>query len=186
VCSPRLRCRPRLVEMRRDDGSASFSPPLRGGRGKERSGDEIALNSTNVGRNPARVLPAPVGAISSAERSSRAFASSASWCSRGDHPRPANQRRKVSGRREDEKRSGSGMFTIGRLSRSCRTGRDIKSPMVPIDFRVWPPLPPDRAPARCLRCGSTNFPAARAQGRLLRLNYGHNRRCARSAARRRE
>ena len=29
------------------------------------------LNSTNVGRNPASVLPAPVGAISSAERSSR-------------------------------------------------------------------------------------------------------------------
>ena len=37
-----------------------------------------ADSSTSVGRNPASVLPAPVGAISSAERSSRAFASSAS------------------------------------------------------------------------------------------------------------
>ena len=34
-------------------------------------------SSTSVGRKPANVLPAPVGAISSAERSSRAFASSA-------------------------------------------------------------------------------------------------------------
>ena len=51
-------------------------------------GDEILLasalrrrggreSSTSVGKNPASVLPAPVGAISSAERSSRAFASSA-------------------------------------------------------------------------------------------------------------
>ena len=31
-------------------------------------------SSTSVGRNPASVLPAPVGAISSAERLSRAFA----------------------------------------------------------------------------------------------------------------
>jgi hypothetical protein len=36
------------------------------------------LNSTSVGKKPASVLPAPVGAISSAERSSRAFYSSAS------------------------------------------------------------------------------------------------------------
>lgn len=35
-------------------------------------------NSTSVGKNPASVLPAPVGAISSAERSARAFASSSS------------------------------------------------------------------------------------------------------------
>ena len=54
--------------------------PLRGGRGEERSGDEEteALNTTRVGKNPASVLPAPVGAIKSAERSSRAFASSSS------------------------------------------------------------------------------------------------------------
>ena len=36
------------------------------------------LNSTSVGRNPASVLPAPVGAISSAERPARAIASSSS------------------------------------------------------------------------------------------------------------
>jgi hypothetical protein len=65
------------------------SPPLRGRRGEERAGDDAvdsrneegciaADNSTRVGKNPASVLPAPVGAISSAERSSRAFASSAS------------------------------------------------------------------------------------------------------------
>ena len=62
------------------------SPPLRGGRGEESAGkiaterarSETALSSTSVGRNPASVLPAPVGAINSAERSSRAFASSSS------------------------------------------------------------------------------------------------------------
>ena len=37
-----------------------------------------SLNSTSVGRNPASVLPAPVGAISSAERPARALASSSS------------------------------------------------------------------------------------------------------------
>src|SRR5438128_9093110 len=46
------------------------TPPLRGGRGEERMGDDAADNSTSVGRNPASVFPAPVGAISSAERSS--------------------------------------------------------------------------------------------------------------------
>ncbi|MGY3371284.1 hypothetical protein ACVWZL_008409 [Bradyrhizobium sp. GM2.4] len=35
------------------------------------------LSSTSVGKNPASVLPAPVGAISNADRSSRAFSSSA-------------------------------------------------------------------------------------------------------------
>src|ERR1700742_2747970 len=39
------------------------SAPLRGGRGEERTGDEED-NSTNDGKNPASVLPAPVGAIS--------------------------------------------------------------------------------------------------------------------------
>ena len=53
---------PRPVEMR------LFLPPPR---------REGAESSTSVGRNPASVLPAPVGAISSAERSSRAFSSSA-------------------------------------------------------------------------------------------------------------
>src|SRR5215218_8621657 len=66
------------------------SPPLRGGRGEERPMDDRALSSTSVGRNPASVLPAPVGAISSAERSSRAFANSSNGCSRGDQPRDAN------------------------------------------------------------------------------------------------
>src|SRR2546421_3179779 len=78
------------------------SPPpaacaARGGRGADGALGEDALSSTSVGRNPANVLPAPVGAISSAERSSRDFASSSSWCSRGLHPRPANHRRKRSG-----------------------------------------------------------------------------------------
>src|SRR3954452_11035358 len=68
-----------------------------GWSGADRTPGEDALSSTSVGRNPANVLPAPVGAISSAERSSRDFASSSSWCSRGLHPRPANHRRKRSG-----------------------------------------------------------------------------------------
>ena len=37
-----------------------------------------ALSSTRLGKNPASVLPAPVGAISSTERPARAFASSSS------------------------------------------------------------------------------------------------------------
>ncbi len=36
-----------------------------------------AYSSTSVGKNPASVLPAPVGAINNAERSSRAFSSKA-------------------------------------------------------------------------------------------------------------
>ena len=55
------------------------------------------LSSTSVGRNPASVFPAPVGAISSAERSSRAFSNSANWCARGDQPRAANHCWKRSG-----------------------------------------------------------------------------------------
>src|SRR4051812_7773700 len=52
-------------------------PPLRGGRGTDRTWGEVApiapaLNSTKLGRNPASVFPAPVGAISSAERPARA------------------------------------------------------------------------------------------------------------------
>src|SRR5207248_9983212 len=54
------------------------SPPLRGRRGAERVAGDGEDSSTRVGKNPASVLPAPVGAISSADRASRAFASSAS------------------------------------------------------------------------------------------------------------
>src|SRR5437764_1771458 len=83
----------------REDGVASPPAPrgARGRRGAKGALGEDALSSTSVGRNPANVLPAPVGAISSAERSSRDFASSSSWCSRGLHPRAANHRRKRSG-----------------------------------------------------------------------------------------
>ena len=62
------------------DDAAARDPPAAAG----------ALNSTRVGKNPASVLPAPVGAINSAERSSRAFANSANWCWRGAQPRLAN------------------------------------------------------------------------------------------------
>src|SRR5262249_48084706 len=54
------------------------SPPRGEGkcaRGKDR---ELLLSSTSVGRNPASVLPPPVGAISSTERPARARASSSS------------------------------------------------------------------------------------------------------------
>src|SRR6185437_16596388 len=39
------------------------TPPLRGRRGAERTDAAGAFNSTSVGKNPASVLPAPVGAI---------------------------------------------------------------------------------------------------------------------------
>jgi hypothetical protein len=55
------------------------------------------LNSTRLGKNPANVLPAPVGAISSTERPARAFASSSSWCARGTQARLENQRANGSG-----------------------------------------------------------------------------------------
>jgi hypothetical protein len=58
----------------------------------------VPLSSTRLGKNPAKVLPPPVGAISSTERPARALANSSSWCGRGVQPRAANQRVKVSGR----------------------------------------------------------------------------------------
>ena len=58
------------------------------------------LNSTRLGRNPASVLPAPVGAISRTERPPRAFANSSSWCARGVQPRLANQRLNTAGKSE--------------------------------------------------------------------------------------
>ncbi len=75
-----------------------------GGRGTDRARcagvlkpRDAPLNSTSDGKNPASVLPAPVGAISSTERPARAFASSSSWCARGSQPRCANQRANGSG-----------------------------------------------------------------------------------------
>src|ERR1051325_9471964 len=60
-------------------------PPLRGGRGTRGARGEgcptawrVSDSSTSVGKNPASVLPAPVGAISSAERPARAKRSSSS------------------------------------------------------------------------------------------------------------
>ena len=56
----------------------AFMPVFDGlwGEGAERIRGEYALSSTKLGRNPASVLPAPVGAISSTERPARAFAKS--------------------------------------------------------------------------------------------------------------
>src|SRR6476660_6626376 len=68
------------------------------GEGAPRLVLDCWLNSTRLGKNPASVLPAPVGAISSTERPARAFANSSSWCARGIQPRLANQRAKGSGR----------------------------------------------------------------------------------------
>ena len=65
--------------------------------GADRASGEVVLNSTRLGKNPASVLPAPVGAISSTERPARAFASSSSWCARGTQPRLENQRTNGSG-----------------------------------------------------------------------------------------
>ena len=52
---------------------------------------------TSVGRNPASVLPPPVGAISSTLSPARAASSIASWCRRGVQPWAANQSAKGSG-----------------------------------------------------------------------------------------
>ena len=56
-----------------------------------------AASSTSVGRNPASVLPPPVGAISSTLSPARAASSIASWCRRGVQPCAANQPAKGSG-----------------------------------------------------------------------------------------
>src|SRR5580704_12304691 len=114
------------------------SPPLRGGRGETRTEDAEAEadNSTSVGKNPASVLPAPVGAISSAERSSRAFASNSSWCSRGDHPRAANHWRKRSGSRsagsagEAMRMRGGTVLEVSRQDRSVEGGRSQSQVLV--------------------------------------------------------
>ena len=57
-----------------------------------------SVSSINDGRKPARVLPPPVGAISSALLPCRARSIRASWCGRGAHPRLSNQRENRSGR----------------------------------------------------------------------------------------
>src|SRR3569832_752828 len=56
-----------------------------------------SVNSTKDGRQPASVLPPPVGAISRTERPCSALASNSSWCARGAQPREANQRWNTSG-----------------------------------------------------------------------------------------
>src|SRR6476660_3404095 len=50
-----------------------------------------SISETIEARKPASVLPAPVGATSSALRPARAAASISSWCRRGDQPLAANQ-----------------------------------------------------------------------------------------------
>ncbi len=65
-----------------------------------------AARSIRLARNPAKVLPPPVGAISRALRPARAAAIIASWCGRGIQPRRANQDANGSG-------SGSGNVPMG-------------------------------------------------------------------------
>lgn len=64
------------------------SPGLRFGR---------FARSTRLGRNPASVLPAPVGAISSAECPPMDFSRRRLWWSRNCQPRPENHRENVCG-----------------------------------------------------------------------------------------
>src|SRR6185295_16081501 len=90
---PMFAAAPSLTAVRGKDGTVPDRETV--------SGRQAAvLNSTRLGRNPASVLPAPVGAISSTERPARAFAKSSSWCARAVQPRLANQRKNGSGRSE--------------------------------------------------------------------------------------
>ena len=57
-----------------------------------------SCSDTSVGRNPASVLPAPVGAMRSVERPALAFSSSSIWCGRGSQPRAANHSANGEGR----------------------------------------------------------------------------------------
>src|SRR5207248_61454 len=59
--------------------------------------DGCSASSQVVGRNPARVLPAPVAATSSALRPAWASSSISSWCRRGAQPFDSNQRSTVPG-----------------------------------------------------------------------------------------
>ena len=72
-----------------------------------------SASSTRVGRKPASVLPAPVGATSRAERPTCAAASSASWCGRGAQPRAANHSAKAGGKAVGEAGDGSGAAGAG-------------------------------------------------------------------------
>ena len=87
------RCRPRAPSGARRRGCAGAPLARRGPR---------SASSTRLGRKPARVLPAPVGATSRTERPARALARRSSWCGRGAQPRLSNQRRKRSGRGDAE------------------------------------------------------------------------------------
>jgi hypothetical protein len=147
-----------------------LSPPLRGGRGEERSGDEEtaeADNSTSVGRNPASVLPAPVGAIRSAERSSWAFASNSNWCSRGDQPRTANHRRKRSGSRSAEGSREALRMRGGTVLEVSRQGGFVEG-SEPRKVSPSPRPRQARAPGRRLRCGTMPVPSGRAPARRRR------------------
>src|SRR6185437_2625595 len=57
-----------------------------------------SASSIRLGRNPAKVLPPPVGAISSAWRPARAFSTMANWCALGAQPRVSNHAANPGGR----------------------------------------------------------------------------------------
>ena len=86
------RCRPRAPSGARRRACAARRTARRAAIGPR------SASSTRLGRKPARVFPAPVGAMSRADRAARAFSSSATWCGRGDQPRRANQAAKGAGR----------------------------------------------------------------------------------------
>ena len=61
-----------------------------------------SCSDTRLGRNPASVLPAPVGATSRVDRPAFALASNSTWWARGVQPRVANHAENGAGSKADE------------------------------------------------------------------------------------
>ena len=87
------------------------------GRGRPWRAMSSDSRSTRLGRNPASVLPAPVGAISRVSRPACAFSNSVIWCAPG---LPAARREPVRNRRRQARARCSlaaspGLFRLSRL-----------------------------------------------------------------------
>ena len=90
------RCRRRAPSAAKCRACAGPAPQFLAGRNYPAGLGAPLVNSTSVGRNPASVLPPPVGAISSTERPSRARASNRADA-RAASSRAREPARKISG-----------------------------------------------------------------------------------------
>ena len=123
-----------------------------------------SISSASEAMNPARVLPAPVGATSRALRPARAAASISSWCRRGAQPLAANQsrddrREARGGRAERGPAPGPSWIAAGGPQPSPSSSRracfllviDVAGSPRSVRFRIGPVLAVAQAPPRAGR-----------------------------------